>query len=154
MIGLQIIIAPIAQLGALSATITVFQDPDIMWGLTDPAGPAYHPLWYAALLIEAAYTCIMILAAVALIILFFMRHWLFPALYLAVFGLALAYVPIEYLMMSTVTGDPVPYLEGDIKGIATLVLSALIWIPYILVSRRVKNTFIEGRRAPIGATRT
>jgi hypothetical protein len=74
------------------------------------------------------------LGLIALNILFFRRKKLFPVLVIVWMGIGLA---------SLVTSALAPDSRAVLGVHLSQGLAALVWIPYFLRSRRVKNTFIH-----------
>ena len=112
--------------------------------LTDPASPRYHPYWRVALIYEAVAACVYLVMNFIAIILFFGKRRLFPKL-------TVAFIPTIFIL-----GLIDHYLAGLIPTVAEsathakgfYVLAAKfvalhIWIPYLLVSKRVKATFVR-----------
>ncbi len=116
-----------------------------MWvRLTDPASPRYHPYWRVALTYEAVAACLYLIVNFISIILFFGKRRLFPIS-------AVVFIPSIFVL-----GLVDHYLAGLIpavaesathsKGAYVLALKFValhVWIPYLLVSKRVKATFVR-----------
>jgi Protein of unknown function (DUF2569)/GYF domain 2 len=100
---------------------------------------------------EAAMNVVSVGVILYTIVLFFRRSRLFPRFFIFQM-IGFIFLPLIDLfwvasMIALVTNAPVSkYLlleERDIGAVAASVLAAAIWIPYILCSRRVANTFTD-----------
>jgi hypothetical protein len=82
-------------------------------------------------------------AALILIILMFVKHRLFPKLMIGFYVINLVFIITDLLLASSSEiiqqngVDPSSY-----KELIRTIVGAFVWIPYFLVSKRVKNTFI------------
>jgi hypothetical protein len=108
--------------------------------LTDPAGSQYHALWAPALLFEALSAFGAGCASILLIVLFFQRRRAFPAVYIWVrIGVAAT------VMADIVIASRLPNVEkagqSDINQMVGAIVSCAVFIPYMLRSQRVRNTF-------------
>ena len=102
---------------------------------------ANHPALAALLLFEVVSNTVFILCVAALNYLFFTRRKGFPAyfiLYMAVHFLVLL---IDTLVAHALA--PTAKLDSSFASLARTLVSGLVWIPYMLVSRRVKLTFVR-----------
>lgn len=98
---------------------------------------------------EQFFTILLGVFAIYLIYLFAKMKKIFPKLYIIFLLLNLAYVFIDFIAIETVFGgfkntpeiSEVFYESG--KSLGRGLLSCLIWIPYMIVSKRVKNTFVN-----------
>lgn len=111
---------------------------------TTPGLTGYHPYWKPVLLFVVISTAVIVVLNVVALVLFFRRHRFFPTL-------IVVSIPIIFVFM---LADH--YLEGLIPVIAAtqayakqgnaLIIKFIalhLWIPYFLVSDRVKRTFIR-----------
>jgi hypothetical protein len=105
--------------------------------LTTPGEPAYHPLWAPTLMFELIANVLLFVFACLMVWLFYKKKKQFPIVFI---GFAAAGVIIN--LLQTIYMQLLPIDEpGGVRG--TLVVAALIWIAYMLRSRRVRNTFVN-----------
>lgn len=110
--------------------------------LTTPGTRAYHPLWAPAILFELTANSLLILFSLILLWLFFKKSRRVPLLMivwlLAIIGAQAA----DLLFASQIPAiAALPNTDG-IRNLARSAIGAAIWVPYFLVSKRVKNTFM------------
>lgn len=111
--------------------------------VTDPTSDVYHPFWGPLLIIEAIYNSLMILTHVYLIYLFFSKHYLFPKVYIAIITISLIFIPLDAWLGSFVLPDEPMFDPDTFKEFFRTLVGGLIWVPYMLLSERVKATFVE-----------
>jgi hypothetical protein len=121
----------------------IFQDG--IWGnLTTPGSEVYNPLWAPLIVGEIFCNVAFLLFDLALLYLLFARSHRFPKAFI-VFALAnLAFVAGDAAIAWQIPAVAARGLEGVGAEIARTLVVAAVWVPYMLVSRRVRNTF----RAP------
>jgi hypothetical protein len=111
--------------------------------LTDPTSPVYHPYWKTVIIYDAIAGCLYVVMNMVAIILFFGKRRLFPKL-------TVAFIPSIFLLSLVAY-----FLEGMIPAVANTptyigqshmvivkFIALHVWIPYFLVSKRVKATFV------------
>jgi hypothetical protein len=138
---LGLIISPLRVAYELFKNILPAFAPQTWGALTTPGGEAYHPLWATLILFEAVSNSLLILASIALLVMFLRRHRLVPKLMIA----WLASWPIV-LALDVWLAGLVPAAAAALTGAETLemfraVLGSAIWILYFVRSKRVRNTF-------------
>jgi len=111
--------------------------------LTVPGSAAYHPKWMPLLVFELLVNSMFIVFDVWLLVLFFQKRRLLPPLMVLFMLTTLVFVIADHLVAQQIPlvaqrGSP----EGIVQIIRTFIACAL-WVPYFLVSKRVKATFVR-----------
>jgi hypothetical protein len=86
--------------------------------------------------------------SVVLLALFFQRSRHLPGLMVVFYAVLVGVTTLEYVAVDRLLLGVTPEIaasEGKLvnDGIRMAIASAILWIPYFLVSRRVKNTFVR-----------
>lgn len=110
--------------------------------VTTPGNALYHPLFGTLLTFELIGNAAFALYAIVMLVLMFTKSPWFPR------GMIAMYVAsVLYLVGDLVIGMQVPSVaaepSGSIAALARSAAVALIWIPYLLTSKRVRNTFVH-----------
>ena len=123
--------------------VPIFQDG--IWGnLTTPGSEVYHSLWAPVIIAEIFCNVGFLLFDLALLYLLFTKSHRFPVAFI-VFTLAnLLFIVSDAAIAWQIPAVAARGLEGVGGEIARALLVAVVWVPYMLVSKRVRNTF----RAP------
>ena len=141
--AIGLLFAPLRILGYLFGDIIpIFQDG--AWEvLTTPGSEMYHALWAPLIIFETVGNLFFVGFTLVLLVLFFTKSHRFPKLMIAYLVLNLVFVVAD-----TVLAEFIPFIAGEhdpetYKEIARGVFGVVIWVPYFLVSKRVKNTFVK-----------
>ena len=143
LVGLGVVLAP---LRLLIMVVPLYQPlfEEGMWeALTTFGSEVYHPLWGPLLIGEIAFNSIMILASIYLIYLFFSKHYMFPKVYIGILLISLIFIPFDSWLVTFILPDEPMFDPDTTKEFARTLIASIIWIPYMLVSKRVKATFVE-----------
>lgn len=143
LVGIGIIISPIKILLFLFNNLLLIFTSGSLSMLTDPSSEAYSPFWIPLLAFEGIGNIAFLALGVLLIVFFFQKRKMFPKLYIIVL-----IANIVFLISDELLSNLIPYLAkiedtGTVSDIVRTVISCLIWIPYMLCSKRVKSTFIR-----------
>jgi len=87
--------------------------------------------------------CLFIIAAIVLLVLYFRKSWRFPRLCIGYLVANLAFIVGDAFATSFVMPGGAIFDPATLQQLGTALVGALIWIPYLLVSKRVKSTFVR-----------
>ncbi|MBW8640329.1 DUF2569 domain-containing protein [Hoeflea sp. WL0058] len=141
LVGIGIVVTPIRTAAELLPIyVPIFTDGTFQY-VTTPGTEAYHPLWAVIILSEVCINALLFLGGVYLIYLFFRKREFFPRLfiYLAVFGFVFVFVDAMSIKI-VLPSEPI-FDTPTITELAKSGATVFIWVPYMLVSERVKATF-------------
>lgn len=143
LVGIGVVIGPISLLLALiPAYQPIFEDGT--WeALTTKGSEIYTPYFSSLLVSEIAFNTLLVGASVYLIYLFFSKHYLFPKLYICIMAASLIFIPLDAWLVVQVFPDEPMFDPETTQDFGRSILTALIWIPYMLLSKRVRATFVQ-----------
>ena len=143
LVGLGVVLSPFVLVYAFGPMFyTIFTDGSFEM-LTTPGTEVYHALWSPFLITEALYNTIMLFASIYLIYLFFSKHYLFPKVYIILVTISLIFIPLDSWAYTFILPDEPIFDPETMKQFLRTLGAAMIWIPYMLVSKRVRETFVE-----------
>ena len=118
-------------------------EPATWHAVTTPGTRAYHPLFGPLIVGELVVNVALLIWAVVLVYLFFTRRRAFP---MAMIAFMIARVVAQVADAGVALMIPAAAARmgaATYGGIASGVLVALVWVPYLIKSRRVELTFIR-----------
>ena len=111
--------------------------------LTVPTSPVYHPYWKGIIIYDAIAGCVFFTINFVALVLFFGKRRLFPKLTIVFIPCIFVMSFISYYLTSlipAVADKPAHAAQGQALIVKFIALH--VWIPYFLVSKRVKATFV------------
>jgi transglutaminase-like putative cysteine protease len=133
------IVNPIAILTTMASNLSAYA-PETWHTLTDPSGSAYNSLWAPVLIFELLMNLTSLVFSILLLIMFFQRRRTFPVLFIIFMAYAAIAVILDHF--STLLIPAAAHNTGGVDTtMARTLVPCFIWIPYMLVSQRVKATF-------------
>ncbi len=142
LVGISVVISPLRLLTELKTFLPIFNNGT--WeALTTPTLESYNSFFSSLLIGEILFNSLMMLFSAYLIYLFFTKKSFFPKLYIWVLILNLVFIPLDAILVSLAFPNTEVFDVETIKAIGKALLASLIWIPYLLISKRVKATFIN-----------
>lgn len=143
LVGVGIVLSPLRLLFIFIPTYTEIFLNGTWTELSTKDSGAYNPYFSSLLAGEMVFNCIILMTSVYLIYLFFTKHYLFPKVYICLITATLIFIPLDAYLVSAILPD-IPMFDPDTtKEFMRSGIAAIIWIPYMLVSKRVKATFIQ-----------
>ena len=140
---LGLAITPFRTLGMVITTYVPIFTSGQFSDLTDPASPNYHALWGVLLPAEVIGNMLLGAAAVVGIILMFRKSRIFPKWMIGFYLFNLAFVIADSFVAEMIPAVAAQDMSESGKEITRAVVGTAIWVPYMLVSKRVKATFVE-----------
>jgi transglutaminase-like putative cysteine protease len=143
LVGIGVVVAPLVQFAAVVLHAESYFSAANIAATADPLWENHHPWWPAVIRAELALKAVILVVSTAACLTFFRRQRQFPFLFIAVFAVSVAENGLQWFIL-----ENLPTVEGEsrketISDSIGLVLQGLIWVPYILVSQRVKLTFVR-----------
>jgi hypothetical protein len=143
LLGIGLVVSPVRITTILLQTfLPIFQDG--AWEiLTTPGSEVYHELWGPLIILEIVANTIFVLVGIALLVLFFRRSSRFPTLYVALAIGSLLFILLDSWLGTLPVQDEPMFDPETAREVGRALISAAIWVPYILISKRVRNTFVD-----------
>ena len=101
--------------------------------------PYLTPLTFGKLIAEV----LLLFADIYLIYLYFAKKKAFPTCYIVLSLLLLVFILVDAWITTLVLPDKPMFDVQTVRNLTRSFMSCLIWIPYMLVSKRVKATFLH-----------
>lgn len=143
LVGLGIIISPLRVIGTVFPVYSEMFSNGSWAALTTPGTEAYNPLWAPILFGEMAINGGLVLAWIFVAFLFFSKKKVFPRWYIGILLFTLAFILIDALVIKSVLPNEPVFDAETTKEFGRSLIATLIWVPYMLVSKRVKSTFVK-----------
>ncbi len=142
LVAIQVFLNPVALL------FGTFENPESLqsavWhNLTTPDSEAYHVLWAPMLIFELLTNLGLLALSVVLIPLFLWKHRWFRWGYLAFLIARMFLLGLDLALGSRIPAVQASLGYKDSRELGQAILAALIWGSYIMVSVRVRNTFVR-----------
>jgi hypothetical protein len=143
LVGIGIIFAPIRIVAFMFLVYADLFSGETWALLTTPGSEAYHPLWSTILISELSINVGLVLVHIYMAFLFFSKKYSFPRFFISVLLFTLAFIFVDALVMKIILPSE-PFFDPDsAREFVRTIIGALIWIPYMLRSKRVKATFVK-----------
>ena len=144
LITIGIVVTPIRIIILMMTTYPEIFSTDVWEVLTTQGSEVYSPLWAPIIIGEILFNSGLVSAWIYLAFLFFTKRNLFPKLYIGIAIVSLVFIVADAFAVKLILPNE-PLLDPDtIRELMRAVIMVVIWVPYMLVSKRVKATFTKG----------
>ncbi|WP_370652609.1 DUF2569 domain-containing protein [Sediminibacterium sp.] len=142
LVGVGVVLSPIRLLVIyIPYYKSIFEDG--RWeAFTTVGSEAYIPYFGAMLIGEITFNSIMVVVLIYLIFLFFSKHHLFPKIFIGIFVASIIFIFLDALLVTMVFPDESIFDPKTTIALMQALIGCLIWVPYMLVSKRVRATFV------------
>lgn len=147
LVGFGVFLRTFIYLWALIQLFVPFFENQNLWGhFTRAGGMFYSPVWMPMFLFECAVNSSLAVLSVLQIALYLSKRRAFPMVFSALLVFAIVAGLIDQLLLELIPkGVMTAEMQSDASktgaDMGRAIFTALIWIPYMFLSRRVKATF-------------
>ena len=143
LVGLGIVISPFKIAAEyLPMYLDLFSSGDYEV-LSSPESEYYTPGYSLLLYSELLLNCLLALAWICVAFLFFTKRKLFKNFYIGILLFTFCFILSDSLAVNIVFPDEPVFDKVTIVELSRIAIISAIWIPYVLVSKRVKATFVR-----------
>jgi hypothetical protein len=143
LVGIGIVLSPLLVFGQGVQNYSNFFSAGSWEALTTPGTQAYNPLWAPIIIGEIGINCSIFIAWLFIAYYFFTRSEHFPKWYIGILIFTPSFLLSDALAIKFVLPNEPVFDPATLKDLGRSFMAALIWIPYMLMSKRVKVTFVN-----------
>lgn len=143
LLAIGLVLSPMRILLSISQDVMPAFKAETWTVLTTPGTEAYHPLWAPILIFELVGNCAFIILSIIAAVCFFQRRRIAPKLIIIFFLANLVFVGLDFVAADFIPALATQSDTESIKELTRVIITCLIWVPYLLVSKRVKKTFVR-----------
>ena len=123
--------------------VGIFLKPGVWSILTSPDSRAYHPLWAPTIVYEGVGKLSIFVCCIVLAWMFFARKRIFRPTIIIYSLLLLVFLWSDQFLAAIITAKHTDAASGTIARSIGTTIGTLIWVPYYLISDRVKRVFVR-----------
>lgn len=143
LVAIGMVLAPIRIVFTLLTTYPQIFSSGTWEALTTKGSEGYNPLWGPIIIGELSINIILLMLLLYLAYLFFSKSRNFPKWFIGIAIFSIVFIVADAFAVKMVAPDEPVFDSDTIREFAHSVIVAVIWVPYMLVSKRVKATFIK-----------
>ena len=141
LLGVAVAVSPFIMLRHVAETVKAVFMSDMWKLLTSPDSESYHALWAPFLIGEIGFNVLSMVVSSYMVYLFFAKKKSFPSWYIWGHAVTLVVQIVDVLLLQVVMpGQPLLDPETS-KELTRSVMGIVVWVPYLLLSKRVALTF-------------
>ena len=145
LVAIGVTLRPLVLLGQLALGSHDSFNQDVWEAMTIPGRDSYQAALAPLIITETAGNLLLLIGSVLVLVLFYRRQRSFPVTFIVLLAFSAVFLVFDvwagsHLLKHETTTKP-GLMGQEVRNAIQSVAQALIWIPYLLVSRRVKATF-------------
>jgi hypothetical protein len=142
--AIGLIISLVQNLEHFLGNLAPFRQDQVWERLTTPGAIAYHPYWGPVLLFELASSSVILALNALAMVLFFRKQRVFPKMIIMGIPIIFILILIGYYLSGLIPAIAErPDYSKQTSLLIVRFIALHIWIPYFLLSERVKKTFVR-----------
>jgi transglutaminase-like putative cysteine protease len=143
LVAIGVVVSPVRIAHGMYELSDVYS-ADLWHALTSPAGEAYHALWGPVLVVTLLVNLTVLAFSILLLVLFFQQRRTFPGLFIVFLIVTAVVLTLDQASLKLIPAlADEPPDPKDLRDMFRSYVACAIWIPYMLVSKRVKATFVR-----------
>ena len=143
LVGIGVIFGPIIlSVQFVTVFVPIFTNGTIE-AISSKGNELYVPLLGPLIYFETAVNAVFILFSFYSIYLFFWKKIQFPRVYILLLVGSLTFLVLDAYVTKIIFPNELTFDRDTIVNMFRGVISACIWVPYLIKSKRVKGTFIN-----------
>ncbi|MCW8451823.1 DUF2569 domain-containing protein [Legionella quinlivanii] len=143
LVAIGMVLAPIRIVITLLTTYPQIFSSGTWEALTTKGNEGYNPLWGPIIIGELSINFILLMLLLYLAYLFFSKSRHFPKWFIGIAIFSIVFIVADAFAVKMVAPNEPVFDPDTIREFMHSVMVAVIWVPYMLVSKRVKATFIK-----------
>ena len=143
LVAIAVTLRPLLLLSQMAKTVGPTFNQSVWEAITTPGNASYQPALGPILVAEKVCNLLLLSGSVLMLVLFYRRHRFFPVTFIVLMAFSVVFLNLDEWAGVNVLKTTTPAETGIQSGGIQALLQAVVWIPYMLVSRRVKATFTQ-----------
>ncbi|MDQ1920297.1 DUF2569 domain-containing protein [Massilia pseudoviolaceinigra] len=139
----SVLFTPLRMLYELPELYVNLFGSDHWTAMTTPGAGAYHAAWKPLIFTEVVLNCGMLVASFLLVYLFFSKKRGFPMLFIVLHVAGILFLLCEGMIIHLFMPAEPLFDASTRTDLVRALFMAVIWVPYMLMSERVEQTFVE-----------
>jgi hypothetical protein len=140
-VGIGIVLSPLRIIASMFPVYKEIFENGSWQILTTPGTEAYNVFWAPVLITEIGINILLVATWIYIAYLFFAKKKLFPKIYIGVMIFTLVFILLDAFAIKIVLPNDPIFDKDTLKELFRSIIASSIWIPYMLISKRVKATF-------------
>jgi hypothetical protein len=136
-------LSPLVIVAQVSKSLlSVYREPT--WSLlTKPGSALYDPMWRPLLVFNLSGNVGLVAFDVVLLVMLFSRKRSFPSALIIMLLARLLFIIADHVLTLQIPAVAANESERFMKQVVQSVVICAIWVPYFLISKRVRRTFVK-----------
>ena len=143
LVGFGVVLGPILVVVQLATQNHGALDIDVWNALTTPGSPSYRSGLGLLLVLEYVGNIVLLTLTLLLVPLFFAKKRVFPRVYITATFFTLIFLSSDLWAAGHWVHPGTPVTFEQAKPVIQSFMRALVWVPYMLFSKRVRATFVR-----------
>lgn len=143
-VAIGLVLSALTNLNYFLSALLIFFKRTLWEKLTTPGAPAYHPYWKPLLIYDLVSSLILLLMTAVSFVLFLQKRRAFPTFIVVGIPIIFLLAFAGHYLSSLIPQAAATKAYAEASHVLWIRFVALhVWIPYFLVSKRVKRTFVR-----------